>query len=279
MSGGRSVRQRGSDAWAALGEAAGGWRRRQARQAAGDALEIADGARVRRRGANQGRRIGMARRGEELGGRRLLDDLAGMHHDDPLGIGAGERQIVGDEERRHVPGARMVEDEIENRRLGGRVEPGRRLVGDEQRRVAGKRDGDHHALAHAAGELARIGPGARLRLGNADCGERRVDRFVELAGAEAAMLADHVADLAADRAQRIERRARILEDDADLATAEAGPAAPLWSGQVDAAEGEPLGAQAGRRAEDAGNRMCEQRLARAALADKCDDLAARRSRS
>ena len=47
-------------------------------------------------------------------------------------------------------------DEVEDLRLHGDVERGRRLVGDEQLRIAGERHGDHHALALAAGELVRI---------------------------------------------------------------------------------------------------------------------------
>ena len=132
----------------------------------------------------------MARRGEEGGGRRLLDDLAGMHDDDPLGIGPRQREVVGDEERRHPARRRVVEHEVEDGGLGGGIETGGRLVGDEQRRIAGERDGDHHALAHAAGELARIGAGAELGLGDADRGERHDDGFAEARAAQAAMLAE-----------------------------------------------------------------------------------------
>ena len=41
-------------------------------------------------------------------------------------------------------------------RLDGHVERRRRLVGDEQARLAGERDGDHHALPLPAGQLVRI---------------------------------------------------------------------------------------------------------------------------
>ena len=36
------------------------------------------------------------------------------------------------------------------------IQRGGRLVGDQQLRLGGERDGDHHALAHAAGELVRV---------------------------------------------------------------------------------------------------------------------------
>ena len=56
----------------------------------------------------------------------------------------------------------QVAHEVEDLRLDGDVERGGRLVGDEQLRVAGERHRDHHPLAHAAGQLVRIGVGARL---------------------------------------------------------------------------------------------------------------------
>ena len=50
-------------------------------------------------------------------------------------------------------------------RLDRDVERGRRLVGDDQRRAVQQRDRDRDALAHAAGELVRIGvePARRRR--------------------------------------------------------------------------------------------------------------------
>ena len=53
-------------------------------------------------------------------------------------------------------------------RLHGDVEGGRRLVGDDELRAPGHRHGDHRALAHAAGELVRILPGAPGRVGDVD---------------------------------------------------------------------------------------------------------------
>ena len=58
--------------------------------------------------------------------------------------------------------------QVENLGLDRHVERGGRLVGDEQLRVAGERHGDHHALAHAAGELVRILVDALFGVGDAD---------------------------------------------------------------------------------------------------------------
>ena len=50
-------------------------------------------------------------------------------------------------------------------RLGGDVERGGRLVGDQQHRIEHQRHGDHDALALAARELVRVGGVDALRLG------------------------------------------------------------------------------------------------------------------
>ena len=52
--------------------------------------------------------------------------------------------------------------EVHHRLLRGDVETGGRLVGDQQLRLAGERERDHDALAHAARELERIGVVALL---------------------------------------------------------------------------------------------------------------------
>ena len=50
-------------------------------------------------------------------------------------------------------------DEVEHARLDRGVEPGRRLVEDEQLRVGRQRDGDDDALLHAARQLVRVALG------------------------------------------------------------------------------------------------------------------------
>ena len=50
----------------------------------------------------------------------------------------------------------QVLEQVEDLRLDGHVERRRRLVGDQQLRVAGERDRDHHALAHPAREAVRV---------------------------------------------------------------------------------------------------------------------------
>ncbi len=66
---------------------------------------------------------------------------------------------------------RELGDQVHDHRLGRDVEPGGRLVGDQQRRLAGERQRDHHPLAHPARQFERIGGGAPLRVGDADLGQ------------------------------------------------------------------------------------------------------------
>ena len=68
---------------------------------------------------------------------------------------------------RHVVGALKLADQLQDFRLDGHVERGGRLVGDEELGIVGDRDGDHHALALAAGELMRVLLEPRLRFGDA----------------------------------------------------------------------------------------------------------------
>ena len=86
--------------------------------------------------------------------------------------------------------------------------------------IARQRHGDHHALAHAARELVRIGVHAALRLGDVDAAQH-LDRPVHrLAARHALVQRDRLADLAADRQQRVERGHRLLEDHRDLVAAD-----------------------------------------------------------
>ena len=53
----------------------------------------------------------------------------------------------------------------------GRVEARGRLVGEQDARPAGEREGDHHPLAHPAGELVRVGAEAPFGIPDPDLGE------------------------------------------------------------------------------------------------------------
>src|SRR5450759_550778 len=95
-------------------------------------------------------------------------------------------------------------------RLDGDVEGGGGLVGEQQLGVAREGDGDHHALAHAAGELVRVVLDAAGCLGNADQ-LQELDRALDCVGVRQAEV-----DLEAlgheplDAEHRVQARDRVL---------------------------------------------------------------------
>jgi hypothetical protein len=68
---------------------------------------------------------------------------------------------VGDEQHGDAGLADQALDVIQDPPLHGDVERAGRLVRDEQPGLTGQRDGDQHPLAHAAGQLVRVLPGAQ----------------------------------------------------------------------------------------------------------------------
>ena len=93
------------------------------------------------------------RRREDLGRRSLGDDRALVEQDEPLGVLAGEREVV---HRRHdrqpVPAQRV--DELEHELLPAEIECRRRLVEQQHRRLLRERAREHCALELAAAERA-----------------------------------------------------------------------------------------------------------------------------
>ena len=155
---------------------------------------------------------------EQLLRRRVLDDLAGVHHRDVVGGLGDDAHVVGDDDHRHAR-ARSRSSSSRSRmpRLHGDVERRRRLVRDQELRVAGERDRDHHALPHAAG-VAGAGSrrAARRAFGMCTSSSSSTARL-RASSAREAEVALHASRRAGpDRQRRVERRHRILEDHRDL---------------------------------------------------------------
>src|SRR5256885_1541380 len=81
-------------------------------------------------------RVGHLRVGEELRRVRLFDDLAAVHDVDPLRHARDDAEVVRDEDERGAELPREVLQEIQDLRLDRDVERGRRLVGEDELRVA-----------------------------------------------------------------------------------------------------------------------------------------------
>ena len=95
--------------------------------------------------------------------RPLLRDPAGVHHQHPVARLGDHREVVGDQDQRQPEVLPEPLEELEDLRLDHDVERGRRLVADDDRRIAGEGHRDHRALAHAAGQLVRVRAGALAR--------------------------------------------------------------------------------------------------------------------
>ena len=96
--------------------------------------------------------------------------------------------------------------QLEDLRLDRHVERGRRLVGDQQLGVVDQRHRDHHALAHAARELVRVGVDAPARLGDADEPEHLDRAVARLRPCDTSLVgADGLDELVADPVERVQR--------------------------------------------------------------------------
>ncbi len=135
-----------------------------------------------------------------------------------------------------------ADEKVEDLRLDGDVERGRRLVGDEQLRIAGDRHGDHDALVHAAGELVREGGEPALGRGNADLLEQLDRAPPRRLAVHALMQAQRLGDLEADREARVEARRRLLEDHRHVLADELAALAVGEREQIAAVEGKAVGA-------------------------------------
>ncbi len=168
------------------------------------------GTELRQR-AEQALRIGMTGRAEQFGRWRLLNLAAGIHDHDALGDFSNHAEIMGDQNDRRADTALEVEHQLQDLRLDRHVQRRGRLVGNQELGVAGECHGDHHALAHAAGELMRILAHAPRRL--RDTNQRQHLDAACLCGLLVEPLMDPqcLANLAADSQHRIEARHRLLE--------------------------------------------------------------------
>ena len=166
-------------------------------------------------GGQQAPRIGMDRRAHDLAERALLDDLARIHHRDAVADFDRDPDIVGDEDHRHAELALQFAQQQQDLDLHGGIERRGRLVREQDFRLAGQRQRDHRALAHAAGHLVRIGVEPALGGGNPHHLQHFQRARHRLALALAFVAHHGFRDLLADGVDRIERQRRLLEDHRD----------------------------------------------------------------
>ena len=127
---------------------------------------------------------GCSRAGGDLVAVAGLDQLAPVHHGDPVADVADHGQVVRDEEVGDAGALLDLDEQVEHPGLGRQVERRDRLVADDELRVEGERPGDCDALPLTAGELARQ-PARGIR-GKAHLLEQLADPAARLLGGDAA---------------------------------------------------------------------------------------------
>ena len=227
----------------------------------------------RRGGLHQRLRVRVLRILEDLLRRPLLDDLAAVHHDDPLCTLGGQSQVVRDEQHGGAELTRHRADLVEDRLLHRDVQGAGRLVGDEQARFAGHPDRDQRALSHTARELVRVLLGALRSIRESRRLERLDDLLRHVLAVCEPVREQRLSDLRADLGDRVQIRHRVLRHEADIASADAaqlglGGLRDLATVQADAATGD-----APATGEQPDDRHRGGRLPRARLPHDRDRLA------
>src|SRR4051812_3017857 len=188
----------------------------------------------------------------------LLDDLAEVHHGDPVTHRPDDGEVVGDEQVREPELLLQVLEQVEDLGLDRDVERRDGLVTHDQLRVQGQGAGDADALALPAGELVRV---AIDEVGaEPDDVEQPLGGLAPRLPRPELVDDERLGDDVADGHPRIERGVRILEDDlelsADLAQLFAPEPRQLLTAETD---------RAGRRLQQlqdavAGGRLAGPRL-------------------
>ena len=92
----------------------------------------------------------MQRRAKKGCARPGFHHLTRVHDAHPMCHTRRHAEIVRDQQHAHAALALDLRQQVQHLRLDGDVERRRRLVGNEQLRPPGERNGNHHALLHAA---------------------------------------------------------------------------------------------------------------------------------
>ena len=218
-------------------------------------------------------RVGVARLGEELVPLPALDDLAAVEHVDLVAQPRDDPEVVGDHDERRAGVLHELLEQGEDLGLDRHVERRRRLVGDEQPRLARQRHRDERPLPHPARELVGVVGEAPLRVGDADLLEHLLrDRHRRLARHPLVPL-EHLGDLHPDGDDGIQRGQRILEDHAEVGAAAVAHLVRTEGEQVGALVADAALDGVAALGQQTHDRQRRHRLAAAGLADDADGLA------
>ncbi len=108
--------------------------------------------------------------------RAQLDDLAGVHHRHPVGDVGDDGEVVGDVEGADPVDAAELGHRLEDHRLGGHVETGRRLVEHQHLGLGQERHGQRDALHLASRQLVGVAAEELVVAGQAHLLQTRRER-------------------------------------------------------------------------------------------------------
>ncbi len=188
--------------------------------------------------------------GEEFRSGAALHHFAGVHHQHLIRHLRHHGEIVGDEDHRHLALALQIADQFEYLRLDGDIESGGGLVADDQLRLGNERHGDHHPLAHAAGEFMGIAVVAPFGVLDAHLVEHGDSLFFCRGAVDAAMVEQRFDQLLADGEIGVQAGHRVLEDHRDLIAANSAHALRGTAQQVFAIEQRGAAFDPARRLRD-----------------------------
>ena len=157
----------------------------------------------------------MIGRAEDLRDGPGFHNLTTIHHAHAVGDFSDDTNVVGDDDDAEIPLTTEFLDQVKDLFLDGHIQRRCRLIRDDQIGVARQSEGDHNALAHAAGKLVRIGfqPGAGL--GDADSLQQLNRAIIGLRAFDAGRLFNRLNQLRTDSQQRVQRGLWILKDHPD----------------------------------------------------------------
>ena len=169
-------------------------------------------------------RIGLLRAAQHIVTVAIFDNLAVLHHDDPVGDFCDDTKVMGDEQNAGSLALLHFLDQLQDLRLRCDIQRRGRFIRNQKRGIKNQRHGDHDPLALSARELVRIAIhhalGIRQMNGihNLNCPR------APLAGRKACVNFQNFGDLFTDARNRVQGGHRFLKDHRHLGAAQVSQA-------------------------------------------------------
>ena len=204
---------------------------------------------------------------------RRFHHLARIDHRDRLAIMRDDAEIAGHQQQRGAGVSDQTAHQIEDLARYRDVEPGRRLVSDQQPWRMGQRHRDDDALAHAAAHLVWVREYAFLRGRDPHCAQKLHRLATGGAPIDALMRPQHVDDLLSNAEQWVEVLSRLRGRQRDFGPPDRVHLRLGLGSEVLTVERHGACANPPWVLEQSEDRAQQDRLARSGFADDADRLA------